>query len=352
MATIRDIAQELHISTSTVSKGLNGGKDISEPLRRQILDTAVRLGYTKKASVHRNRRLCVFIENVLYKDKQDFGYEIILGFRQAAYREQWNVDIMDVTPDFQLQHPYDAFMTEGSFSGSFIVGFSMEDPWMKSLQDTTFPTVLLDNQMPVNPNVTCLGTDNAEAMSLAISYLIGHGHDRIAFLDGSAGSFVSDQRMLSFLNAMRQQHLPLDPDLAVYGYFVPETAQYHVPGFLSQGVTAILCGNDLIASGVITCCQEAGFRVPEDVSVIGFDDLPMAASLSPALTTIRQDRNALGRSAMYSLHALLGGVPLSFSLLRPALICRDSVAAAKPRPMTKRVSDKDSVRFVNPDLLR
>lgn len=352
MPTIRDIAQELHISTSTVSKGLNGGTDISEGLRRQILDTAVRIGYTKKASAHRSRRLCVFIENVLYKNKQDFGYEILLGFRQAAYREHWNVDIVAVTPDFQLQNPYDALMTEKTYSGSFIVGFSMEDPWMKSLQTTTFPTVLLDNSISGNPHVTCLGTDNAEAMSAAISYLVSLGHDRIAFLDGSAGSFVSDQRMLSFLDAMRQHHLPLDPDLAVYGYFVPETAQYHVPGFLSQGVTAILCGNDLIASGVIDCCREAGFQVPEDVSVIGFDDLPMAASLSPALTTIRQDRNALGRSAMYSLHALLGGVPLSFSLLRPSLICRASAGQAKPRPMTKRVTDKDSVRFVNPDFLR
>ncbi len=352
MATIRDIAQELHISVGTVSKGLNGGKDISEELRSQILDTAVRLGYTKKASAHRSRRLCVFIENVLYKDKQDFGYEILLGFRQAAYREHWNVEIMAVTPDFQQQHPYDALMTEKNFSGSFIVGFSMEDPWMKSLQATTFPTVLLDNQIAGNPNVTCLGTDNAEAMSMAISHLVSLGHDRIAFLDGSAGSFVSDRRMHCFLDAMRRHRLPLDADLAVYGYFVPETAQYHVPGFLSQGVTAILCGNDLIASGVISCCQEAGFRVPEDISVIGFDDLPLAAALSPALTTLRQDRNAIGRSAMYSLHALLGGVPLSFSLLRPSLVCRASTAAAKPRPVTKRVTDKDSVRFVNPDLLR
>lgn len=351
MATIKDIAEKLGVSVSTVSKGLNGGKDISESLRRSVLDTAVELGYTnRRARKEENRKLCLFVENMDYSDEDQFGYEIVLGFRQAAYKDRWEVDVLPAGHEFQAGNRYDAFMLEKGYSGSFILGFSFDDPWMEQFASTDVPTVLLDNFIPANPQVGQVGTDSEEAIDMAIEHLIKLGHEKIAFLGGSRGSRISDQRMLAYLNSMAWHHISIDPNMAVYGYYVSDAAKYHVPGFLDLGATAILCGNDAIAAGVIDSVKEAGLRVPEDVSVVGFDDLPFAAHLTPPLTTIRQDRLELGKSGFFILHALIEQVPLSRSMMRPALIRRSSTAPAKPRIVTKRSAEKDSVLNVNPVL--
>ncbi len=351
MTTIKDIAKRLGVSTSTVSKGLNGGRDISDVLRQQILETAVEMGYTSKHSRKpEHRTLALFIENMEYEEADQFGYEIVLGFRQAAYKENWNVELLPITAEFQETHRYDTLMLESGYSASFALGFALDDPWMKQFETTTFNTILLDNFILGNPKVGYVGTDNDEAMELIIRHLISLGHEKIAFLDGSPHSLVSDQRMGAYLKYMKQYHLQIDPNLAVYGYFVANAAKYHVPGFLQLGATAIICGNDAIASGAIASCIAEGYSVPDDVSIVGFDDLPFAAHLTPALTTIRQNRLAVGKSAVYALHAMLNECELSRSQLRPELITRASVSGAKPRLVTNRTTDKDSVLYVNPQL--
>jgi LacI family transcriptional regulator len=127
---------------------------------------------------------------------------------------------------------------------------------------------------------------------------------------------------------MNEFSLPVCKDLMAYGYYVSESARYHVPGFLQAGATAIICGNDLIARGVIDECHARGLRVPEDISVVGFDDIPMAEMLNPPLTTIRQERNELGRCAYVMLNSLIHHIPISKTLMRPELIERKSTAVA------------------------
>lgn len=351
MATMKDIAEKLGISLSTVSKGLNGGADISDSMRRTILDTAVELGYQNRKAVKKDRRrIAVFIENMDYEDPDSFGYEIVLGFQKACFQEDWGVSVLPLTEEFQKACPYDAWMLQEKYSGAMFMGISPEDPWASQMKETGIPTVLLDNFIPDNPKVCTLSTDSGEGMEMALAHLADLGHEKIAFLNGSAGSMVSDQRMISYLSSMAAHQLPIDPMLAVYGYFVAEAAPYHVPGFLDAGATAILCGNDLIARGVMECCREKGFKIPEDISVIGFDDLPMAEKLDPPLTTVRQDRSALGRMGCYALVAMISQVPLSAATLRPQLVVRSSTGPAKPRVAVKRSEDRDSVAFVNPDL--
>ena len=120
MTTIKDIADRLGISLSTVSKGLNGANDISEELRQLVLDTAVEMGYqTKKMKKEEFKKLCLFIKNMDYESPEDFGYDIILGFKQSAFRDNWNVDVIPVTPDFQLSEKYDTYMLKNGYSGAF-----------------------------------------------------------------------------------------------------------------------------------------------------------------------------------------------------------------------------------------
>ena len=343
MVTIKEIAAKLGIAISTVSKGLNGASDISDDLRQLILDTAVEMGYTtKKMRKEEHKKLCILIENMDYEHPEDFGYDIVLGFRQMAMRENWSVSIVPVTPTLQAEEKYDSFMLRNGYSGSFILGFALHDDWMKQIEKTITPTVLFDNYVLRNPNVAYIGTDSYEGISLSVSHLVELGHKKIAFLNGSPNSMITEHRCEAFLNSMAANKLSVAEGMNEFGYYVADCAKYHVPAFLEKGATAILCASDLIALGVIRECRSMGYYVPEDISVIGFDDLPLAASLMPPLTTIRQDRVQLGKSGFATLSGLLKHLPLSKTLLRAQLIERSTTAIARERSsaLTLNIQDK------------
>ena len=128
MATIKDIANRLGVSVSTVSKGLNGASDISNELRQMVLDTAVEMGYSTKRSKKEDRRkLAILIENMDYEALDEFGYDIVLGFRQNAFRHKWDVTVIPVTPTFQTQDKYDTFLLRNGYCGAFLCGFALHD---------------------------------------------------------------------------------------------------------------------------------------------------------------------------------------------------------------------------------
>ncbi len=330
MATIKDIADKLGISTGTVSKGLNGANDISEQLRQTILETAVAMGYMpKQMRTKDNRKLCIFIENMGYETPEQFGYDIILGFRQAAYPARYGVTVLPVTPEFQASERYDTFMLKNGYMGALLVGFALKDAWMAQLPDTSIPTTLFDNYIRKNPNVCYIGADSFEGIDDGIEHLIRLGHKKIALLNGSEHSMITEQRRQSFIDSMTLHGLEVSEQMMPYGYFVAAAAKDHVANLLSLGATAIVCANDLLASGVLEECRLLGVKVPEDVSVIGFDDIPLSAKLNPPLTTIRQDRIELGKCGFYTLNSLINHVSVCKNLLRPQLIIRNSTAPVK-----------------------
>ncbi len=337
MTTIKDIADKLGIAVSTVSKGLNGASDISADMRQLVLDTAIEMGYaSKKMKTSGTRKVCVFIENMDYENINQFGYDIIVGFKLAAARRHWDVSVVPMNLNMQTADKYDTYMLKNGYSGAFLLGFALHDDWVQQLNKTTVPTVLLDNYIDWNNHVGYVGTDSYEGIDLAVNHLYRLGHKKIAFLNGSKNSMVSEQRHHAFEISMTKHSLSVDENLMEYGYYVPDCAKYHVPGFIENGATAIICASDLIASGVIAEVKKLGLEVPGDVSVIGFDDLPIAAGLSPSLTTLRQDRTDLGKSAVLLLDGLIHNVTISKMLLRAKFMHRESTGRCKERKVRIR----------------
>lgn len=332
MATIKDIAAKLGVAVSTVSKGLNGASDISDELRELVLDTAIEMGYvSRKMRAEGNRKLCIFIENMDYENTNLFAHEVIIGFKHMALRDNWHVSVIPINNTLQKNIRYDAYMMRNGFAAAFLLGFTLEDRWIKQLVNTAIPTVLLDNFIPQNPSVSYVGTDNNEGIYSVIEHLKQLGHTRIAFLNGPENSMISQKRHQAFIKSMERLSLTPHKNLIQFGYYGPECAKYFVPDFLELGATAIVCASDIIASGVLEECRQRGFRVPKDVSVIGFDDLPLSTSLTPPLTTIHQSRLELGKSAYLAMNGLIHKIPVGQLLLRPNFIQRESTSIAIPR---------------------
>ncbi len=325
MATIKDIADKLGIAVSTVSKGLNGATDISDSTRQMVLDAAVELGYSvKKIKMNRKNKLCILVKNMNYESTDNFGYEIITGFQISACRRNWEVSIIPYDKDTLGNRKFDAFMLENSFSGALLLGLTPDDPYMLQIKTSTIPAVLLDNFIP-GSNTGYIGADSFEGISMVIDELIKLGHKNIAMLNGDKGSMVTDERCSAFISAVESHGLTVNTSLIKYGDYTADCVAKYIPEIIAGGATAIVCGSDIIAVGVLNQLSHMGLRVPDDISVTGYDNLPIAQYTIPPLTTVHQDRMALGKVAFSLLDNLIQGIPVSKILLRPRLVVRGSI---------------------------
>lgn len=205
-------------------------------------------------------------------------------------------------------------MLQNQYLGAFVVGFSLNDPWMKDFQTSRTPTVLYDNYIIANPNMAYVGIDNNEGMELAVSHLKNWDIKNRIFEQRPWFSYHADPPQ-SIFHALKQNGLKSDPTYAGSSYYITQCMEKHLPRLLDLGITSIVCSHDLIANAAMIQCQQLGYKVPDEISIIGFDDLPICAYTSPPLTTIRQERIQLGKSAYYALDSLMNQVSIGTLLL-------------------------------------
>lgn len=337
MATINDIAIKLGISKSTVSKGLNDATDISDTMRKRIIETAIELGYTPKRAAKKNKKICILVENMDYDTPNQFGHDIVLGFRQMAEPEGFDVDIVPISIEMQKLTPYTVFMMEHDYEAAFIMGLTLIDPWITELRTCEFPTVLYDNYIKDNPFVASIGCDSQEGFDLAVKHLYELGHRRIGLISGPPDSYIMKARYNAYLNAMTKYGLEISEDLIGIEYYVSDSTRKHIPRIVRHGATAVLFSHDIRAISALTECHDRNIHVPRDLSLIGFDDLPMTEYTLPPLTTIRQDRISLGKCAYYAMTSLLNKVPIGAIQLRAPLIVRNSTGPAPAVPVSERL---------------
>ncbi len=340
MATINDIAAKLGVSKSTVSKALNNATDVSEDMRRKILETAVGMGYINKRAQKREHKLCILVENMEFDTPNQFGHDIVLGFKQKAEPEGWDIDVIPITVDIQKLTPYSVYMMEHGYQAAFILGFSLVDPWMQEFRTTHIPTVLYDNYIKGNPCVASIGCDNQEGFELAVKHLAALGHTKIGLISGPFDSYIMKARYNAYLRAMEKYNLEINDDYIGIGYYVGESTRKYVPRLINKGCTAILFSHDVRAISAITECDDRDIRIPEDLSIIGFDDLPMTEFTQPPLTTIRQDRISLGKCGYYAMTCLLNNVPIGSIQLRATLVERSSTG---PVPVNSKIIPSSSI---------
>ncbi len=332
MATLEDIARTLGVAKSTVSKALSGAPDVSEAMRHSVLETAVELGYSRLRRGEEAPKLAVFVTNMNYADPQDFGYDILVGFRKLAEPDGFRVDVIPLSQVLEQNIHYDAYMMKNNYRAGLFLGLSLDDPWLKEFESCRTPAVLYDNHISGNPRVTYVGADNREGLRLAVRHLQSLGHKKIGYLSSALGAYVYRQRYRCFREILLESGIPEEDILMRDSYHFHVCTNEYLPELLSCGCTAIVCSHDMLALAAMNYCRENGIRIPEDVSIIGFDDIPLCAHTTPPMTTIRQDRTQIGKSAYCALSSLLEGVHLSTFLLHTELIQRQSCAPPKCSP--------------------
>jgi LacI family transcriptional regulator len=309
--TIAQVAEEAGVSAMTVSNVLNGRPGASEETRRRVLSAAERLGYQPNLSARNLKAGRTGLVGVMTLDLTgQYGLEIIRGIADEVASDEREMLISATYQDAARERERVEFLSRGLVDGVLMIAPALEDDTMELLRRKRLPCVVIDPRnidVPL-PRVT---VDNYGGMRQGTEHLLGLGHTRIAYLRGNPDLESSAVRFQGFHDALRLAGVDVHESLVAESDFV-YTQSFRVASALiaEQRPTALVAGGDLIALGALDAARACGLRVPEDLSVVGFDDLPQAAQTFPALTTVRQPLHEMGRLAAQMLLSLVDGRPL------------------------------------------
>lgn len=323
--TIKEIATNLGLSPSTVSKALNNASDVSAETRDRVNSYAKSVGFSLKRNSD-SRRICVIFENMGSSSTAQVSYHVLTGFQQAANNYHYEVVVEHCTsknpPNLKkLCH-------ENNFCALMILGAKLDSPLIKELESANITAMLMDSYVK-NPKVSCVSSDNINSVAAIVEHLTRLGHRKIGFLGGDKESVVTRERFSGYLVGLIEANIEYDGTYVRYGNYTESCGLDASDYFAELGVSAVVCASDLIAIGLINGLKRHNLRVPEDISVTGFDDLDVARYFSPALTTVKQDFISLGENAFTLLRQAIKGNKVKRVTIHTEPIFRDSTASVK-----------------------
>ncbi|RJG27484.1 LacI family DNA-binding transcriptional regulator [Massilia cavernae] len=340
--TLVDVAKKAGVSVMTASRALNEDESASKKAREMVRQAVQELGYAPNALA---RLMKGGRTNVIGVIVNDLSSVVVNAFATAVSDEvrKYDMDLFIYSSQSGLEHGKGqkaSQLLHGLWDGLIYVLPRVSPDYLKQLEtDADHPIVLLnycrETSLPV------VRADNQSSAHDAVSHLIELGHRRIAFIRGTAHTGQSPERELGYSSALEGAGLPLAPELIQEGDFNETSGLEAGRALLAlpDPPTAIFAANDCMAIGSMTAVREKGLRIPEDVSIIGFDDIPMARAVQPGLTTLRQPIGAMAHAAVQELMRRIQGQPGRRQRIEfpSEFIIRESAGpVAGKRPRTRR----------------
>jgi LacI family transcriptional regulator len=332
-ATSADVAARAGVSRTTVSFVLNdrAGVTIPDETRRRVEEAARELGYQPHGAA---RALAGGTSHtiglVLRQSPEQVSVDALLaetlwGIGSEAHEGGYRVLVEPLSPD---SGRYSDLVRSQRVDGLIVSGPRTDDAELVALVDDGFP-IILQGSLP-ELSAPSVDVDNRAGARTAVEHLVSLGHRRIACITNAPLAYTAAaDRLAGYRDAIEAAALPYEPDLVVEGAFDAASGCLAMEELLSRapGVTAVFVASDIVAFGALRALREAGRRVPADVSVVGFDDIPLARHFDPPLTTIRLPARALGAAAGRALlERLAGRLDNERRLLPTELVVRDSTA--------------------------
>jgi DNA-binding LacI/PurR family transcriptional regulator len=330
--SIKDIARLARVSHPTVSRALQNSPLVNAQTAAKIRKIADEAGYRASAVARglvtrRTRTIGLVVTTVA----DPFASEVVCGVEQTANDHGYSVFLADSNADPVREKKVVQAFAERRVDGIIVTSSRVGALYLPLLEEMMVPIMLVNDQHP-GAFVHSVMIANLEGMRAAARHLIGLGHRRIAYLGDQLGYQSDVERHAGYREALDAAGIAAMPELVVRGDGKPEAAMTAMEKLLTLAdpPTAVCCYNDMSALGAMRQIRARGLRVPEDVSVAGFDDLFFAAYMQPPLTTVRQPMRRMGQLAMENLFKLMSGEESVAQIKVDAeLIVRESTAKAK-----------------------
>ena len=313
MVTIYDIAKKAGCASSTVSKALNDSNQVSKKRKEEILAIAKEMGYVPNSNARLLKTRNSWSIGILFSEDLNIGLEhhFFSGVLQEfkAYVEELGYEVTFVSKKVGAQSlTYLEWCKYKNIDGVLILTVDVNDVNLKELTESGIPIVTVDNGLI---NVPTIISDNFQGTRMALEYLMLKGAKHIAHLAGPLRSFSAMERLKGYKETLQNHGTQADERLIVeaynYDYNSGKNALLQLVNQFKGIPDAIYAASDDIALGAIIALREMGYQVPQDVSVIGFDNIELTRYTSPSLTTVSQNKMKIGTEAAKHLIALING---------------------------------------------
>ncbi|MCM8899895.1 LacI family transcriptional regulator [Caldicoprobacter algeriensis] len=328
MATLKDIAVKAGVSIATVSYVLNNKGKISRETQEKVIKAARELGYQIdiKTRLHQYKK-----PNIIGVVTSNFGgpffSRLLKSIEKSANDNGYHLIAYSTnigSTDYFIKHVFNTHRP----SGLIVMAYNVTDEILIKYSSQDFPIVTIDREIE-GPHLYSVIIDNFQGAYDAVKYLIDCGHREIGFMGGAYNMVYETQlRYKGYCDALKDAGIDPEKQLYCQGAHTEKGGYTTAKMLLTQRKMppAMFCTNDEMAIGVIKACTEAGVRIPDDVSIVGFDDIESAKNIKPSLTTIRQPMEELAETAVQTLvMAMHGNSPIKHIKLPTKLIIRESV---------------------------
>jgi DNA-binding LacI/PurR family transcriptional regulator len=341
MTSITEVARLAGVSTATASRVVSlADYPVSAATRARVLDAARTLDYVPNALARGLLKSQIPVVGVIVHDITDpYFAEVVRGVEDAASPAGYLVITCSSERDAERQSSYVRLLRSMRAAGVIFAASGLDDPEGNHELHKHLAAMRVDGAAVVHLSPHALGdadvgVDNEAGMASMVAALVGLGHRTIGFLAGPSSLFVARARLAGYRRGLEQAGISFDEHLVVHTTFDPGGGALGVDTMLagSRPFTAICCANDPLALGALTRLAELGIDVPGEVSVAGFDDVPVAAITSPSLSTVRLPLREMGRRGFAEAARVLGGAELARTVLPTELAMRASTAAPAAVP--------------------
>jgi LacI family transcriptional regulator len=311
-ASIKDVAKEAGVSIATVSRVLNDVDVVNEDTKKKVQDAIKKLGYrpniiARSLKTQKSRTIGIIIPDI----SNQFYPEIVRGAEDVSNIYNYNIMLCntDLDPDKEME--YLRVLKEKMVDGVIYMSNSLEAEMIDLIKELELPTVLVETTDKENtfPSVTI---DNEKAAIDAINYLVKKGNKKIAYIGSHEDAVnAAAYRFAGYRTALKKNNLELKDDLCSFGGLKPQDGYEGIKKILGNNdIDAVFCASDELAMGVINALRDMGRKVPEEIDVVGFDNIYSAAYFYPKLTTVEQPMYDMGSVGMRMLIKIINGAEL------------------------------------------
>jgi len=307
--TLKMVAEKAEVSVNTASRAINNRPDINLETKKRVLQIAKELGYIRNAAaVALRTKKTGTIGVVIADNRNPFYAEVLNGMEEAAREKNYHIILANTQRDYKKEEEAISLLLAKRVDGLLITPVQDRDDDIKNLIDANIPFVVVGRDFE-NIEVDAIYNDEVKGGFLATEYLIKKGHKRIALIDGFLYKSPAKERLEGYKKALNKYRIPLDDSLISVGDINIEDGHERTKQMLEKnlGFTAIFAYNDMMAFGSMQAIKEKGLRIPEDIGLVGYDDIPFSSLISPALTTIRLKKQELGIESVKLLLSHING---------------------------------------------
>lgn len=333
MASIHDVAKEAGVSVATVSKVINNYPDVSDKTRKKVSQTIKRLKYHPNVAARglvkgRSWTVGVFVTTSF---TNPFVSELLEGIKTALQNSGYDLVLLSTRFD-DPNYSFVEHCLSRNVDGVVGFGVARNDPHLEELLDSDIATMFVDADIR-GRRAGYITTENKAGIMQAVEHLVELGHSRISFISGELDKAVGVLRHEGFMEGMKAHKLTVNPDYVRISDYSMEGGTRAMTDLLAlkERPTAVVCTSDMMAFGAINVIHRNGLSVPEDISVIGFDNTYYSEIFSPALTTVNQNIPSIGSHAIETLIAMIENSDFAPSVVTEPSNLVIRCTTAKPR---------------------